>query len=1227
MSTNTTTVSRVTVTCCTILTTLTLTFVLAMVWTTTAFAAYEQEPEHFGASGEAKELEKASAMAVNVSGAGGVQAGSFYVVGKNDRVARFAPGAEGKEPRFEEAWGWGIAEGGPSKEYVRCGPAYHGTANPAENTYEHCRSLEGGGGGGGNGGEEPGNFAVLGGVAVDRTTGNVYVRNANQEVAGALVRAHHLIEVFTPRGTPVGEGFGDSGNPFSVPPESIAEGPEKLHRIGTGESPIAVDSTGAVYVLDKDYASVGNEEMRLMVFRPCTAGDYESYCYAAGEDISLQGWESDPFQISLVGNDKVVVASAELIREYPLGGHNPAPTCSRVVSGQLFAMTTDPLSGDVFYYRFLDRSIRHLGPCDQATGEFTEIQKLKPEPRPPGHPGITALAVDPSLVWGPTRPAGVLYAADAEDAIGDVFAPAEVSPPEVQSESVASTTTVSTLLQARIDPLGQATKYTFQYLTLAQYEEDGGFASGVSEVPANPGEIPSGETETVTTGVSGLAPDTSYVFRVLASGFCNPERPEEVCRASGKPAFFATYPLVSSGLPDGRAYELVSPPEKNGGEVFPAEPRIGSCEECKPPGGQLTAVDPMQAAPGGSAVAYMGYPFFPGEGSAVYNAYVSRRGADAWNTTAISPALLATRGAETLAYNPQLTEDVILQSAIAQLAPRAPVGDENLYLQNVSDPALLTPLVTTIPPHRADGSLAIAYGGHSPDFSAQFFAANDALTAGTAFAPEPPDPGSGGRDLYEWRDGVLSLVNILPGNAGIATNPAFASASPDAHGVSANGRRVFWQANGHLYVRENRRVTREITHQGTFLSASEDGMEILLSDGCLYSLASEECTDLTQGQGGFEGLVGLTGDFSHLYFVDSTAITGSGKNERLQEPQTGQPNLYLHEAGIGTRFVATLATTDNEPASKDQPNDWALLANQRTAEASPDGRYLAFASRAQLTGYDNVGLCGLFTNQASEIVPVDAPCAEVFVYDSVTGRLFCASCNPTGEAPRGFSTLRWIGGSGGSAWIPQPRYVTDQGQVFFDSQDRLSPRDVNGRVEDVYEAEPAGVGSCKMAGGCVLLISQGTGGVDSNFLAMDENGANVFFTTRDRLAPTDTDELLDVYDAREGGGLPDESEVTAVSECDGEPCPSTITDGSLVTSGLASVVFQGAGNVGPEASPPDKPVLGKPPSVKPVVRCPRGKVKEKSKCVDRKKQAKQRKARAKRKQKQAAAGRKRGGSK
>ncbi len=112
--------------------------------------------------------------------------------------------------------------------------------------------------------------------------------------------------------------------------------------------------------------------------------------------------------------------------------------------------------------------------------------------------------------------------------------------------------------------------------------------------------------------------------------------------------------------------------------------------------------------------------------------------------------------------------------------------------------------------------------------------------------------------------------------------------------------------------------------------------------------------------------------------------------------------------------------------------------------------------------------------------------------------------------------------------------------------------------------------------GCVSLISPGTGSVDSNFLAMDENGENIFFTSRDRLVLADTDGLLDVYDARVGGGFPGDAEA-APAECLGEACqPAAASPSAEPLSG--SRAFSGAGNVLASALP--KPVTKPKPLTK-----------------------------------------------
>jgi hypothetical protein len=714
---------------------------------------------------------------------------------------------------------------------------------------------------------------------------------------------------------------------------------------------------------------------------------------------------------------------------------------------------------------------------------------------------------------------------------------------------------------------------------LTTHEGGGGFSSGASEVPVGGGKIAGGATATATGTVSGLSVDTDYRFRVVTTSECNGVG-EPLCEADGESASFTTYPQAATILPDGRAYELVSPAQKSGGEVFPAAPRIGSCRECKPPGNSISVVFPMQSSPNGDAVAYMGYPFSPNEGASVFNSYVSHRSSGGWRTTAVSPMLLSTKGGHDLAFDDSLSLGTISQGS-PQLAPSAPVGYGNLYLQNTSSPDSLTPIIASAPPNRSAGSFALGYAGHSPDFSAQFFTANDALTAASAFAPAPPDPGNSGRDLYEVSGGQLALVNVLSGNSAVASGSEFASSSPDAHPVSENGRRVFWHVGSTLYVRENGQITRQLAHGGSFLTASSDGLRVLFADGCLYSLLTEGCTDLTAGHGGFQGIAGQSESLSRIYFVDTAALPGSGKNSRNQEAEAGKANLYLYEAGSPTRFIATLLASDGN-VSNQHGNlaDWAAAPNERGAEASPDGRYLAFGSTAELTGQANAGPCEeveVQTEQGTEHKIVRASCNEVFLYDSATGRLTCPSCNPAEEAPLGNSTLRRIEEE--PPWEPQPRYLTDQGRLYFDSADRLSTQDTNGGIEDVYEAEPLGIGSCVQSDGCVSLISSGIGSVDSNFLAMDGNGGNVFFTTREQLVPKDTDRLIDLYDAREGGGFAAESEIAA-GPCQGETCQSSPASSSAAPA-PSTQSYQGPGN----------------PKPTPHQACSKGKVKKGGKCV------------------------------
>jgi hypothetical protein len=96
----------------------------------------------------------------------------------------------------------------------------------------------------------------------------------------------------------------------------------------------------------------------------------------------------------------------------------------------------------------------------------------------------------------------------------------------------------------------------------------------------------------------------------------------------------------------------------------------------------------------------------------------------------------------------------------------------------------------------------------------------------------------------------------------------------------------------------------------------------------------------------------------------------------------------------------------------------------------------------------------------------------------------------------------------------QPRYLSDEGRLFFNSPDHLVPQATSGK-ESVYEYEPSGVGSCESpSGGCVSLLSSGSSTRESAFLEATPSGNDVFFLTAAQILPQDTDTAFDVYDAR-----------------------------------------------------------------------------------------------------------------
>jgi hypothetical protein len=819
--------------------------------------------------------------------------------------------------------------------------------------------------------------------------------------------------------------------------------------------------------------------------------------------------------------------------------------------------------------------------------EFDASSETEATPLTPieGEAKVMGIAVDGA--------SGNIYVAREGNSHIEVYGPA-VNLPKVTTEEATVVDGVVTLHGVVDADEGPPATCVFQYVEVSAEGFNG--ATSVPSTPPGPFSAADGPTA-VSAQISGL-PEAAFRFRLLCD---NGEGSK-----AGQALLFNTFEQLP-GLPDNRAYEMVSPPEK-AGEVIPPEPSTqlgGSCGFCLP--GENTPVMPMQSAPDGESVLYEGQPFSGGL-AAGPNEYVAPRSPSGWGIEFLSlPSITGVYEG----FSDDLSRAVLSQAEPA-LSPQAPTREgeafANLYLRQNGE---MQPLITEEPPNREPGTPSQAekqrfrpvYAGANAGtpsagaFGHVIFEANDALTEEVpGVAPAAPEVEAGEVcgfpeaecNLYEWVGGGLRLVNVLPNESAasdsvigsgrlLATGDPQSESADVAHAISNDGSRIFWstEETGQVYVRVEGKETLEVPGSGSckkseplqeracFLTASADGSSVLLSNGTLYELngagtAYEEGADLTEGEGGFQGILGAAEDLSQIYFVE-------------EEAEGGELNLYSWEEGEAS-FLGILQPTDNEIGVGARFGAWKATSSNRTAQVSPDGSWLAFMSLARLTGYDNT-LSGGGNCRSSQTA-----CQEVFVYSANSEELSCASCNPTGQRPLGPSTLSLIRPSGPPFRQPANLSPQGEGRVFFESLDTLVSRDTNGRIQDIYEWEPQGVGSCKRAGGCAYLISSGNSPKDSLFLDSSSSGDDAFFITREQLLPRDKDEQLDLYDARVGGGFPEASEPS----CSGEACK------------------------GPVATPPAQPSFGteesssgNPPKPKPK-HCKKGFVKKHGKCVKKK---------------------------
>jgi hypothetical protein len=474
---------------------------------------------------------------------------------------------------------------------------------------------------------------------------------------------------------------------------------------------------------------------------------------------------------------------------------------------------------------------------------------------------------------------------------------------------------------------------------------------------------------------------------------------------------------------------------------------------------------------------------------------------------------------------------------------------------------------------------------------------------GTSFGGSSGNGANGGYELQQIHafsaDGSRAFFTELEsGQLYLRENPgtAFARTVPVSKSEKTNGAGVggsdphgpqpaaFMRAtaDGSVALFTSR---EELTNEAT--TGSEDQG----NDLYMYKAGTGGLTDLAPdgvAANGAEvqGVLGMSEDGAFVYFVANGVLapraspgTCQPDNER-QLANEGTCNLYVWHDGT-TSFVSQLS--GRQFGQEGDPFDWGVtpaypagLQGHQEARVSSDGRILLFGSDLPLAGYDNTVPAGIVCPKNSGLE--GGHCREFYRYDAESGQLTCVTCNPTGAPPSGAP----IGGkpTGGATLIPPPegseggatnpsavltRNLSLGGdRVFFSSPDQLVSEDVNSNY-NAYEWEADGTGSCHSSaqnGGCLFLLTPGDSPRNSYFLDASASGGDAFVLTDRPLVGQDTDQLADIYDAREGGGVPAQWPASPAPCASADECAPGAPPPPLAVS-PASATFSGPGNFTP----------------------------------------------------------------
>lgn len=536
-------------------------------------------------------------------------------------------------------------------------------------------------------------------------------------------------------------------------------------------------------------------------------------------------------------------------------------------------------------------------------------------------------------------------------ATGDVFVPeagedeVAVFAPEDQSEAPVvdgaasqQLTAQSVRLNAQIDPRGAQSEYHFEYGT-ANCRASG---SACTELPA--GVIPAGfGDQPVSVTLGGLSPATGYYFRVVASNTYGD--------AEGGPWSFATLPSASV-LPDGRAWELVSPPDKHGAAAEVVSRSRGGSIQAAADGNSIVwlATGPVVSEPEGNR-------------SFELTQLISRRNSGEWSTQSLETPHQAGRGlilpspSEYHFFTPDLSESLVeptepspgrLGGVFEHPPLSAEASEKTPYVRHdaAGEPAEFVPVVTP-----GDDTAHTAFGGALEFLDATTDLRHVLLESKVGLTSQTPSSAG----LYEWdaASRTLQLVSVLPDGTPAPDEKGESGSQEPVLGdggglnarnaISSDGSRVFWSEE------------RQQVPEALFMRDSETGETIRVSEaqghgGTERGPGGQEVPEPEQGHQEVHFQT-ASSDGSRVFFTDTARLT----EESSQEPVGEEPPADLYEfettssPGEPLRGRLTDLSADSSSGSGDVLN---LIPG-----ASSDGTSVYFVANGVLAPGATPGEC------------------------------------------------------------------------------------------------------------------------------------------------------------------------------------------------------------------------------------------------------------------------------